>query len=173
MCKSDKMPVRKGEVTFLGNPLTLRGPKLRVGDKAPNFCLLRQDLSEATLRDFAGRTLLIAAVPSLDTPVCDLEAKRFNEEAAKRPNVTVLVVSMDLPFAQSRWCGATGAKNIVTLSDHRSAEFGADYGVLISELRLLARAVFVIGPDGVIRHLQIVPEVAHQPDFDKALAALA
>ncbi len=164
-------PVRKGEIAFQGNPLTLAGPKLKAGDPAPDFVLLRNDLSEARLADFRGKTVLLSVVPSLDTPVCDLQTRRFNEEAGKLKNTVVLTVSMDLPFAQQRWCGAAGVKNVLTLSDHREAKFGLAYGVLIQELRLLARAIFVIVPDGKIKYMQLVPEISTLPDFDAALAA--
>src|SRR3989338_11280299 len=130
---------RKGAVTFKGNPLTLIGPELKAGDNAPDFKLLAGDLSEVTLASSKGKTRLISVVPSLDTPVCDLQTKRFNEEASKLPsNVVVLTVSTDLPFAQSSWCGASHVDKVKTLSDHRDTNFGRAYGVLIKELRLLS-----------------------------------
>jgi thiol peroxidase len=168
---NQNLQVRTGEITFQGNPLTLLGPKLTVGEAAPDFVVLQNDLSEAKLSDFSGKTIIISVVPSLDTPVCDMQARRFNEEAGKREDIVVLTVSMDLPFAQQRWCGAANAKNVVTVSDHRDASFGAAYGVLIQELRLLARAVFVVGVNGKIMYVQIVPEITELPDFDAALAA--
>lgn len=165
---------RKDVVTFKGGSLTLVGPEAQVGAQAPNFTVLDNDLKPLTLADFKGKTLLIVSVPSLDTPVCDLEARRFNEEAAKlSPSVRILVISMDLPFAQKRWCGAEGVKNVVTLSDYRGASFGMAYGVLIRELRLLARAVFVVDRQGVIRYVQIVPELSQEPDYAPVLAAVA
>ncbi|OGW78800.1 MAG: lipid hydroperoxide peroxidase [Omnitrophica bacterium GWA2_52_8] len=164
---------RKGVVTFKGNPLTLVGPALKAGDKAPDFKLLGGDLSVASLDTFKGKTLLISVVPSLDTPVCSDQSKRFNEEAAKLPaSVVVLTVSADLPFAQGRWCGAAGAKNLKTLSDHREVAFGKSYGVLIKELRLLSRSIFIVSPDRKIQYLEIVKEVTQHPDYDKALDAL-
>ncbi len=157
-------------VTFKGNPLHLVGPELKVGDKAPDFKLLKNDLSEAKLSDYAGKTLLISVVPSLDTPVCDLQTRRFNTEAGKLKDTVVLTVSLDLPFAQARWCGAADAKNLVTLSDHRSAQFGEHYGVLIQELRLLTRAIFVVDTKGVIKYVEVVPEMTNHPNYEAALA---
>lgn len=165
---------RTGLVTIHGNPLTLQGSPVKVGDKAPDFTLLTNDLAPATLADYKGKALVLSAVPSLDTPTCDMETRRFNTEAAKLgDNVKILTISADLPFAQKRWCGAAGIDKVQTLSDHKAVEFGLKYGVLIKELRLLARAVFVVDPAGVIVHQQIVPEVASEPDYAAALDALA
>ena len=167
------MTERKGLVTFKGNPLTLVGNVIKVGDMAPDFTALANDLSPISLSSFKGKPLIISSVPSLDTPVCDMSTRRFNQEAtALGSDVTILTISMDLPFAQARWCGAAGVQNIVTLSDHRDASFGMAYGLLIKELRLLARAVFVIDKNGKIQYLQLVPEVAQEPDYDGALDAL-
>ncbi len=164
---------RKGIITFKGNPLTLIGSEIKAGDTAPDFKVLAKDLSEVTLASTKGKTRLISVVPSVDTPVCELQTKRFNEEASKLPaNVAVLTVSMDLPFAQTRFCGAQGTDKITALSDHREASFGKAYGVLIKELRLLARAVFVIGADDKVQYAEIVKEVTAHPDYDKALNAL-
>ncbi len=164
---------RKGVITFKGNALTLIGPGLAAGDPAPDFKLLTNNLTETTLADFKGKTLLISVVPSLDTPVCDLQTKRFNEEAVKLASDTmVLAVSMDLPFAQSRWCGQAKADKIKSLSDHREASFGKAYGVLIKELRLLARAIFIVGPDRKIKYAEYVKEVTQHPDYERALDAL-
>ena len=166
-------PERKGAVTFKGNPLTLIGPELKAGQKAPNFQLLQGDLTPATLETFKGKTKLVSVVPSLDTPVCDMQTKRFNEEASKFPaDVVVLTVSMDLPFAQGRWCGAAHADKIKCLSDHRDASFGKAYGVLIKELRLLSRSIFVIGPDDQIKYVEYVKEITQHPNYEKALAPL-
>ncbi len=160
-------------VTFKGNPITLVGPELKVGDKAPDFKTVGKGLAEVTLADTKGKTRLISVTPSLDTPVCEVQAKRFNEEASKLPaNVAVINVSMDLPFAQSRFCGANHADKITTLSDHRDASFGKNYGVLIKELRLLTRAVFIVGADDKIQYVEYVKEVTTPPDYDKALNAL-
>ena len=164
---------RKGVITFKGNPLTLIGPEIKAGDKAPDFKVLAKDLSEVTLASSKGKFRLISVVPSLDTPVCEVQTKRFNEEAAKFPSdVAVLAISMDLPFAQSRFCAAHHADKITAYSDHRDASFGKAYGVLIKELRLLARAIFVIGPDDKVQYVEYVKEVTTHPDYDKALAVL-
>ena len=162
---------RRGVITRANVPLTLIGPELEVGDKAPDFSLLRTDMSEARPDDFAGKTLLLVTVPSLDTKVCDIEGRRFNEEATLLHGVAVLVVSVDLPFAQARWCGARGIKNLTTLSDYRTHTFGRMYGVLIKEMQLLARTIFVIGPDGRIRYIQIVRDITSEPDYAAALKA--
>ncbi|MBI5443065.1 MAG: thiol peroxidase [Deltaproteobacteria bacterium] len=165
------MQERAGIVTMRGNPVTLLGPALKPGDRAPDFMLLDGSLKPVRLADFAGRTKLISVVPSLDTPVCELQTKRFQEEAAKLPpGVDVLTVSMDLPFAQSRFCSAHGTDRIRVLSDFNDASFGRAYGVLLKELRLLARALFVAGPDDVLRHVEIVPEIGNHPDYEAALA---
>lgn len=159
-------------ITFLGNPLTMVGEEVKVGDKAPDFTVLDNDLKPVVFSDFKGKTVIISAVPSLDTPVCDMETRRFNNEAGKLgEEVTILTVSMDLPFAQKRWCGAAGIDKVKTLSDHRDASFGEAYGVLIKELRLLARVIFVIDGEGVVRYKQIVKEVTHEPDYDEVLEA--
>lgn len=164
------MQERQGVVTIHGNPLTLVGPELKAGDKAPAFTLLDNDLNPVSLSDYAGKALIISSVPSLDTPVCDMETRRFNKEAAGLGDgVTVLTVSTDLPFAQKRWCGAAGADNVVTLSDHREASFGEAWGVLLKELRLLARCVFVVDKQGVIRLVHLVNEVTNEPDYDAVL----
>ena len=163
---------RTGVVTFLGNPLTLVGPEIRAGEKAPGFTVLDNGLAPKTLADFAGKTVILSVTPSLDTPVCDAQLRKFNQAAAALgDDVAVLNVSMDLPFANKRFCSVAGIEKALTLSDHRDASFGQAYGVLIKELRLLARAIFVVGPDGVVKHAEIVPEVTHHPDYDKALAA--
>ncbi|MGC9455308.1 MAG: thiol peroxidase [Phycisphaerae bacterium] len=160
-------------VTMKGNPLELSGPLPAEGDNAPDATLVANDLSQVKLSDFFGKTLIVASVPSLDTSVCSLETKRFNEEAAKLgDDVRVLVVSMDLPFAQQRWCGAEGVENVTTLSDHHDAAFGKAWGVLMPGPRLLARAVFVIDADGKVRYRQLVEEVTNEPDYDDVLAAV-
>ncbi|HLB73036.1 MAG TPA: thiol peroxidase [Sedimentisphaerales bacterium] len=164
----------KTKITFHGNPLTLVGRQLKCGDRAPDFEVLANDLSPVKLSDFRGRVCVISVVPSLDTPVCDIQTRRFNEEAAALGgDVVVLTISMDLPFAQKRWCGAAGIKNVRTLSDHRNAAFGKAFGVLIDELRLLARAVFVVDADGIIRYKQVVQELTNEPDYDAAMKAVA
>lgn len=158
-------------VTFNQDPVTLLGNGISVGDKAPNFTVLSNDLQEVSLDDYKGKVKLIAAVPSVDTGVCSEETKRFNEEADKLENVHVLTISMDLPFAQQRWCAANGVKNLDTLSDHRDADFGEKYGTLIKELRLLARSVFVVDSNDNVTYVEYVSEVTNHPDYDKALEA--
>jgi len=162
------------QITLKGNPVTLSGKEVKVGETAPDFVLQSIALADVTLKDSAGKTRIIAAVPSLDTPVCHQETKRFNEEAANLKDAVVLVVSMDLPFGQKRWCGAEDAANIQTLSDHRTGKFGDDYGVLVHGGvfdRCYARAVFVIGPDDKVRHVEYVKEIAEHPNYDAVLAA--
>src|SRR5690625_772663 len=158
-------------VTFGGDPVTLAGNPIEVGDNAPDFTVLSNDLKEVKLSDYSGKVKLIAAVPSIDTGVCSEETKRFNQEADKLDNVHVLTVSMDLPFAQQRWCAANGVKNLDTLSDHRDADFGEKYGVLMKELRLLARAVFVVDSNGHVTYVEYVNEVTNHPDYEAALEA--
>lgn len=158
-------------VTFGGNKVTLLGNEVKVGDKAPNFTVLANDLSEVSLDNTKGQVRLIASVPSLDTGVCDAETRRFNEEAAKLGNVKVLTISVDLPFAQQRWCGAAGVKNVQTLSDHRDLSFGEAYGVAIQELRLLTRAVFVVDSSDTVTYVEYVSEATNHPDYEAALAA--
>jgi thioredoxin-dependent peroxiredoxin len=167
------MSDKPGAVTMRGNPLTLTGNEVKVGDKAPVFTALDTGLAPAGLDAFAGKVVVITSVPSLDTPVCDIETRRFNEEAGKLgEGVQVLTLSMDLPFAQKRWCGDAGVKTVKTLSDHKDAAFGLAYGVLIKELRLLARAVFVIDRAGDIKYIQLVKEIGNEPDYDAVLAAV-
>lgn len=161
---------RKGVVTFKGNPLTLVGKEIKAGEKAPDFTLLGKDLSPVTLADSKGKVRLISVVPSLDTPVCDQQTRRFNEEAAKLPaNVEVLTVSADLPFAQARFCGAANIDRVKTLSDHQAVAFGEAYGVLIKELRLLARSVFVVDSSDRIKYVEVVKEVTEHPNYEAAL----
>jgi thiol peroxidase len=167
------MAERTGIVTFKGNPVTLVGPELKVGAKAPDFTVVDNGLAPVTLASSAGKIRIISTVPSLDTPVCDTETRRFNQEAAGLPeNVVVLTVSLDLPFAQKRWCGAAGIDRVTTLSDYRERSLGTAYGVVIKELVLLSRAVFVVDPQDVIRYIQIVPEVTSEPDYAAVLAAV-
>ena len=168
------MQERAGLVTMKGNPITLIGPELKVGDRAPDFVAIDNDLSQVSLESFRGKVCIVSSVPSLDTPVCDMETRRFNSEASRLgDDVVVLTISMDLPFAQKRWCGAAGVDQVVTLSDHRDGAFGEAYGVLIKDLRLLARAVFVLDKEGTIRYLELVKEIASEPDYEAVLAAVA
>jgi len=166
------MNERSGAVTMKGNPLTLLGNKLETGDKAPDVELLGNDLQPVRLSAFSGKVVIISSVPSLDTPVCDMETRRFNTEAANLgDDVAIAVISMDLPFAQARWCGAAGVDKLTTLSDHRSAAFGEAYGVLIKELRLLARSIFVVDRSGAIQYIQHVKEISEEPDYGAVIAA--
>ncbi|MBI5559954.1 MAG: thiol peroxidase [Deltaproteobacteria bacterium] len=161
---------RKGIVTFKGRGLTLAGSPVVAGTMAPDFSVLDNNLKEVRLGDFSGKVKLISVTPSLDTPVCDIQARRFNEEMVNlSQDVVVLNISMDLPFAISRFCSAAGIDKVKTLSDHRDASFGMAYGVLIKELRLLARSVFLIDADGTVRYTEIVPELTEHPDYEKAL----
>jgi len=163
---------RPGAVKFKGNPITLIGPEIKVGDKAPDFTLTANDLSKVGLSNSSGKVRLISVVPSLDTPVCDAQTRRFNEEAATLgDNVTVLTVSVDLPFAQKRWCGTAGINRVQTLSDYYDHSFGIAYGTLIKELHLDTRAIFVIDANDVVRYVEYVPEVTSHPDYEAALEA--
>ena len=160
-------------VTMHGNPLALAGSGLKVGDKAPDFAVVDNGLAKTGLSAYKGKVVVISAVPSLDTPVCDTETRRFNVEAGKLgDDVAVLTISMDLPFAQKRWCGAAGVSHVTTLSDYMDANFGLAYGVLIADLRLLARAVFVIDKGNTIRHIEIVSEITKEPDYEACLKAV-
>jgi len=161
-------------VTIKGNPMVLEGRDVTPGDAAPDVQLLDNDLKPVRLSSYRGKTCIISSIPSLDTPVCDMETRRFNDAAVKLGgDVVILTVSMDLPFAQKRWCGAAGVDRVVTLSDHRSAEFGRLYGVLIKDLRLLARCVFVVDREGIVRYKQLVKEVSQEPDYEAVLTAVA
>ena len=165
------MAERVGAITMKGNPLTLMGLQIKVGDQAPDAVLVANDLSEVKLSSFKGKKIILSVVPSLDTPVCDLQTRRFNQEASKLLGVAVLTVSKDLPFAQKRWCGAAGASAVKTLSDYRG-NFGETYGVLIKGLGLLARCIFVINESGKVTYIQLVKEVASEPNYDEVLKAL-
>ncbi len=167
------MEERVGIITMKGKPLTLVGQELKEGDPAPDFEVLDNGLSPVKLASFKGKVCVISSVPSLDTPVCDMETRRFNQEAGKlSEDVQILTISMDLPFAQKRWCGAAGVDKVVTLSDHRNASFGTAYGVLIKDLRLLARAVFVLDREGIIQYNHIVKEISQEPDYEAVLGAV-
>ena len=167
------MSERKGLVTFMGNPLTLIGNEVKVGDTAPDFVALDNNLSPVKLSSFRGKICVLSSVPSLDTPVCDMETRKFNESAGRfGKDIAILTISMDLPFAQKRWCAAAGVNQVQTLSDHREASFGNAFGVLIKELRLLARAVFLVDRKGVIQYVQLVNEVSKEPDYEAVFNAL-
>jgi thioredoxin-dependent peroxiredoxin len=166
------MEERTDVTTFKGNPVTLLGPALKTGDRAPDFLVVNTSLSPIKLSDFQGKIKIISAVPSLDTPVCDAETRRFNQEAAKLPdNVVVLTVSLDLPFAQSRWCGAAGIDRVTLLSDYQDRSFASAYGVLIKELKLLSRSIFVVDSGDTIRYIQHVPEITAEPDYAAVISA--
>lgn len=163
---------RTGIITFKGNPFTLLGTPVNKGDSAPDFTATANDLSPKSLGDYKGKVIIISVVPSLDTGVCDLQTRRFNAEAASLGNhVQILTISCDLPFAQARWCGAANVANLQTLSDYKDLSFGMNYGVVIKELRLLTRAIFVIDTAGKIVYTEVVPEVTNAVTFDAALAA--
>ncbi len=163
---------RANGITVKGNGVTLIGPELKAGDKAPDFTVVDKTLQKKRLSDFAGKVKVLSVTPSLDTPVCDSQARRFNEEAAKLgDNVAVINISMDLPFAIGRFCTAAGIENVEAYSDHRDASFGSAYGVLIKELRLHARAIFVVDASDTITYVEIVPEMTDNPNFDAALDA--
>ncbi|SFX17921.1 thiol peroxidase (atypical 2-Cys peroxiredoxin) [Thermoactinomyces sp. DSM 45891] len=162
---------RHGAITFKGGPVTLVGPEVKVGDQAPEFTVLANDLTPVTLASSAGQVRLISVVPSVDTGVCDAQTRRFNEAAAKLDNAVVLTVSMDLPFAQKRWCAAAGIDQVQTVSDHRDASFGTAYGVLIKELRLLARGVFVVDRNDKVTYVEYVSEATNHPNYEAAIEA--
>jgi thiol peroxidase len=166
------MEERNDLVTFQGKPLTLLGTQLNTGDPAANFIVTSNDLSQTSFSNFKGKVCIISAVPSLDTPVCDMQTRKFNEQAVQLgQDVVVLTISMDLPFAQARWCGNAGLDNAITLSDHRDASFATAYGLLIKGLRLITRAVIVIDKEGVVQYQQIVPEMTDEPDYQAAIDA--
>jgi len=181
-CGSATEPIQKGRpmttqtetrsVTMKGQPLTLAGNDVQVGQKAPDATLAGNDLKPVSLGSFRGKVVILSAVPSLDTSVCSRETHRFNEEAAAlSDDIAILTISMDLPFAQKRWCGAEGITKVTTLSDYKDASFGKSYGVLLPDLRLLARAVFVVDREGIVRYKQVVPEIAQEPDYEAVLNA--
>jgi len=154
-----------------GNPMTLVGPELKAGDAAPDFNVVDSGLKPVTLADTAGHVRLVSVVPSLDTPVCDAQTKRFNEAAASLPGIDILTVSMDLPFAQKRWCGAFAVDKVKMLSDHKDASFGSNYGTLIKDLRIESRAIFVIDRNNRVSYAEYVKEVADHPNYEAALEA--
>ena len=158
-------------ITFKNNPVTLLGNEVKVGDKAPDFTVLANDLSPVSLADSKGSVRLISVVPSIDTGVCDTQTRRFNEEGSKLENVEILTISVDLPFAQKRWCASNGLENVQTLSDHRDLSFGEAYGVHIKELRLLARAVFVVDSNDKVTYVEYVSEATNHPNYEAALDA--
>ena len=160
---------RPGGTTFKGNPLTLLGPELKPGDKAPDFEVVDRTLQPYNLEKTGKTVRIFSVVPSLDTPVCDMQTKRFNDEFSKLGDVKIFTVSMDLPFAQSRYCGTFGIDNVTMLSDHRRGSFGIAYGTLIKEWRILSRAIFVVDSNDILQHVQYVKEVAEHPNYEAAL----
>jgi thiol peroxidase len=169
----DQLPQKKGLVTLKGKPLTLLGQELKVGDKAPEFQVIDKSMNPVKLSDFKGKTILISVTPSVDTSVCDLQAKRFNKMATEvSKDVVILNISVDLPYALTRWCAATGSDQIKTLSDHRDLDFGIKYGLVIKEMMLLFRSVWIIDKNGIIQYIQIVPEFVNEPDYEDAFNAL-
>jgi len=167
------MEKRAGVVTMKGNPVTLVGKAIKAGDQAPDFTALTKDMQPYGLREMEGKIKLISVVPSIDTGVCDLQTIRFNEEAGQLENTVVITISMDLPFALNRYCASKGIDNAITLSDHREASFGTNYGFLMEELRLLSRGVVVIDQSNQVRYAEYVSEVGTHPDYDRALEAVA
>ncbi len=157
------------KVTFAGNPVTILGNEVKVGDKAPDFTALSAKLEPVKLSDFDGKVKIIVVYPSIDTGVCAAQNRRFNVEANNLNNTVVLSISCDLPFAQSRFCGAEGLENLVTLSDHKDLDFGSKYGFVIDELRLLTRGTVIIDKEGIVKYVEHVPEITNDPDYDKAL----
>jgi thiol peroxidase len=161
------------QITFKQNPMTLIGNEVKVGDTAPDFTVLANDLSPVTLQDSKGKTRLISVVPSLDTGTCDAQTRKFNESAAELgEDVVILTVSNDLPFAQKRWCAAAGIDSVQTLSDHRDLSFGEAYGVAIKELRLLTRSIFVVDKNDKVTYVEYVPEATEHPNYEKAIEAV-
>jgi len=171
MTKEDNLQERSGAVTLRGNKMTLVGPELKSGQKAPDFDAVSDSLQPVNLEKTGHGVRIFSVIPSLDTPVCDMQTKRFNEEVAKMQGVDIFSISMDLPFAQKRWCGAFGVDRIKMLSDHKTASFGEKYGTLIKELRIESRALFVVDKDNTLRYVEYVPEVGDHPNYDAALDA--
>jgi thiol peroxidase len=171
MAQTNDTPERAGATTMRGNPLTLLGREVKPGEKAPDFDVVNDSLKPVNLAATSGAVRIFSVIPSLDTPVCDAQTRRFNEEAAQLPGVDIYTVSMDLPFAQKRWCGAYGVDRVKMLSDHKSGSFGEQYGTLIKELRIESRAIFVLDKDNTVKHVEYVKEVADHPNYDAALGA--
>ena len=161
--------LRKDVVTRQGNPLTLRGNAIKVGEKAPDFTLVDREMAPVSLSDYDGKVRIITVFPSIDTEVCPFQVHRFNQEAAKIENVQIIAISVDLPFALNRFCAAEGIDRIVTLSDHRETDFGLKYGFLIDEVRLLARGTVIVDKDGVVRYVEYVGEITEEPNYDRAI----
>lgn len=163
---------RSGVITFNGHPLTLIGKEIKVGEKIPDFMVLANNLEPLEFRNTYGKVRIISSIPSIDTPVCDAQTRRFNKEAAKLPGVEIFTISMDLPFAQTRWCGAAKVDKVKTYSDHRDASFGITFGTLIKEMRLNTRAIFVIDKDEIVQHVEYVKELTEHPNYEAAVTAV-
>jgi thiol peroxidase len=157
------------KITFAGNPMPVSGKEIKVGDKAPDFTVVGNDLKPVKLSDYKGKVRVLSVFPSLDTGVCAAQTRKFNEEAAKLDNIDILSISVDLPFAQKRFCGAEGIDQVVTLSDHKDLDFGKKYGFVMEPLRLLARGTVVIDKDDTVKYVEYVPEVTNEPNYDAAL----
>ncbi len=166
------MKTTVGVISMKGNPLTLMGEMVKKGDMAQDFTVMNNELKPVKLSDFQGKKIILSVMPSIDTPVCAAQTRRFNAESAAMENVVVLTLSMDLPFALARFCGNEGIDNAITLSDHRDRDFGYKYGFYIQELGLLARGIVVIGEDGIVKYVEFVKEVTNEPDYDSALKAV-
>ncbi len=160
---------RTGLVKLNGKPLTLTGKEIKVGDSAPDFTVLQPDLTPLSLADTKGKVRVISVVPSIDTPVCDIQTSRFNHEAANYPDIVILSISVDLPFALQKYCAAKDIQNVKTLSDHRTLDFGLNYGFVIEELRLLSRGAVIIDRNDIVRYVEYTPNIEEQPDYDKIL----
>jgi thiol peroxidase len=160
---------RRGVTTFRDKPVTLVGPEITIGDKAPDFTAIATDMTPVTFSSLSGSVRVVSSVPSLETPVCDLQTRRFNQAVTELGEIPVLTVSVDLPMAQARWCGAAGVDRVRTLSDHRDLSFGLAYGVLIKEFRMLARAVFVVDADDTVVHADYVPAIEHHPNYEQII----
>ncbi|MCW3785398.1 thiol peroxidase [Plebeiibacterium sediminum] len=159
-------------VTFAGNPVTILGNEIKVGDKAPDFTVINEKLESVKLSDFDGKVKVLVVYPSIDTGVCAAQNRKFNVEANSLEDVAVLSISVDLPFAQSRFCGAEGLENIITLSDHKDLDFGEKYGFVIEEFRLLTRGTVIIDKDNTVKYVEYLPEITNEPDYDAALKAV-
>jgi len=163
------MEKRSGIITMKGNPVTLAGKEIKVGDKAPNFTVIDNDMNEVSFETFKGKKVIISVVPSLDTSVCEFQTTSFNERASEIEDVVILTISVDLPFAQKRFCVGKGIDKVKVYSDHRDLSFGKEYGFIIEELRLLARGIVVVDKEGIVKYVEYVKEVTEHPDYDKAI----
>ncbi|WP_073507969.1 thiol peroxidase [Streptobacillus notomytis] len=161
------------KVTMGGNPITLIGNQVKVGEMAPDFKALKGDLSEFKLSDYLGKKIVLTSFPSIDTGICAIQATKFNQEISKFDDAVLITISNDLPFALNRYCGANGIDNAITISDHKDVDFGMKYGMLIEELRLLSRAVFVIDKEGKLAFIEVCQEIKSEPNYEEALKVLS